>query len=253
MIVKKKPFECGDLKGWVQLNEARKGSTVAKVDAQSIAQRKCFLCRENRPADQEARELVPGWELLVNPYPVFEPHYTIASKEHTPQVLSVEVASKWAEILPGMVVFYNDPGAGASAPDHAHYQAVRKECLPLINLLDSNWQDDWEIADKQGIYQLNLPFKIFAGSNPGRIDKLPSRPLNAYIWKTESGDMRYVIIPRRAHRPDLYFLDPPERRAFSPGAIDMAGVLITPFEEDYDNITPDEIYHIYEEVGFRNE
>ncbi len=35
----------------------------------------------------------------------------------------------------------------------------------------------------------------------------------------------------------------------SPGCIDMAGLLITPRESDYDQLSKDEIKRIYSEVG----
>ena len=249
----RRKFSIGDLNGFIQLNKARKGSTVAKVDKESISQRKCFLCKENRPADQTAIELVEGWELLVNPFPVFQPHYTIVSKKHEPQKLDAVIACKWVDNLPGMVVFYNDPGAGASAPDHAHYQAVEKTKLPLINLLESVWNPEDLSYVSDVTKKLNLPFKVTAGTINEKISLSSEYPVNAYFWKSKEDTIRYAVIPRKAHRPDFYFLDPPYRRAFSPGAIDMAGVLITPFEEDFSALTLKEIEEIYCQTGFPNE
>lgn len=36
-----------------------------------------------------------------------------------------------ARCFDGRIVFYNGPRCGASAPDHAHFQAVGKGAMPL--------------------------------------------------------------------------------------------------------------------------
>lgn len=116
----------------VQYNPARAASTGAKTDAGSIAARPCFLCRRNRPECQYS--IVMGdFELLVNPFPIFMPHYTIAHREHTPQRLMPYAAALlgFARELEGMAVFYNGARCGASAPDHAHFQACPMGCLPV--------------------------------------------------------------------------------------------------------------------------
>lgn len=251
--MKQKAFTLDDLHGYVQWNPCRKGSTVAKVDSDSIANRRCFLCKENRPPNQKAKELVEGWELLENPFPVFNPHFTIVKKSHNPQIFELGIATQWVKHLPGMTVFYNDPGAGASAPDHAHYQAVKTSELPLINFLDSRWPED-DISSLSPLSNsLNLPFKIITGTvTPDLVFNYES-PFNAYIWESVTGSIRYLVIPRKAHRPALYFKELPHRRAFSPGAIDMAGVLITPFGEDFNAVSNEEIRLIYRDVAYSNE
>lgn len=70
----------------VQFNPARVHSTTAKTDAGSIAKRPCFLCSANRPAEQ--REVDAGdFLILVNPFPIFQQHFTIPHKQHLPQQL----------------------------------------------------------------------------------------------------------------------------------------------------------------------
>ncbi|MDE6298117.1 MAG: DUF4922 domain-containing protein, partial [Muribaculaceae bacterium] len=120
----------------VQHNPARVISTAAKVKDGIVEKRPCFLCGENRPEEQIALEILPGWKFLVNPYPIFPLHFTIVAGQHQPQARVPEDIVKWAEILPGMTVFYNVESAGASAPDHLHMQAVLKEELPLLNLVE---------------------------------------------------------------------------------------------------------------------
>ena len=52
---------------YLQYNPTRAVSTAAKVDAASLAARPCFLCGENRPAEQIAENAMGTFELLVNP------------------------------------------------------------------------------------------------------------------------------------------------------------------------------------------
>lgn len=238
--VLKKPFRAGELRGYVQYNPARSVSTLAKVDKLSLEKRPCFLCASNRPDIQKSKEILPGYELLINPFPILPYHFTIASKDHTPQILDISTGKKLAELLPGMVVFFNSEGAGASAPDHLHYQCVPLGQLPLINLIN-------EKKDK-GETELILPFKIIEADSYTEKGK----PLNAFFWKY-GDENRSIIIPRKAHRPKEYFLDSPARRAVSPGAIDMAGVIVTPIKEDFEAIDEKDIMNIYQQVALSRE
>lgn len=223
--VRRKPFKIGDFEGWVQFNPARAVSTLAKVDAESVKSRPCFLCKENRPQQQSAIEILPGFQLLVNPFPILPMHFTIASTKHIPQELFPEYGEALARELPGMMVFFNGIGAGASAPDHLHFQAVPIEQLPLFSNI--------KIGNT-----VSLEFTSQTDS------------LNAYFWTDAPGnDVNSFVIPRIKHRPESFFLLPPMRRAVSPGAIDMAGIIVVPYLEDFEAITSSDIEKIYKEVA----
>lgn len=242
LSIKKKNFKIKDLKGYVQYNPQRAASSLAKIDKESIKKRECFLCSKNRPAEQKVFEILPGWELLVNPFPILPYHFTIASTNHATQKLNLTAGKLLAEQLPGMVVFFNDIGAGASAPDHTHFQAVPIDELPLIRMIEIN--GDKEEKD------LSFPFKII---NETELND-EKQPVNVFIWKSgNSHKIKVVGIPRKAHRPACFYQEGEKRRAFSPGAIDMAGVLVTPFEEDFERISSEEIERIYSEVGIQDE
>ena len=125
-----------DLDGFlirVQFNPARIVSSAAKVDAASVVARKCFLCSENQPPEQRGLPWGDGYRVLVNPYPIFGRHFTIPAGEHVPE----SIADRYGDMLAlarcfdREVVFYNGPRCGASAPDHAHFQAVGKGAMPL--------------------------------------------------------------------------------------------------------------------------
>lgn len=116
----------------VQFNPARIVSSGAKVDARSLAERPCFLCGKNRPAEQRGIDW-RGYTVLVNPFPIFPRHLTIPAVGHTPQRIQGRVADMLALAaeLPGYTVFYNGPRCGASAPDHMHFQAGNSDFLPI--------------------------------------------------------------------------------------------------------------------------
>lgn len=240
--VERKPFRLKGIDGCVQFNPARAISTLANVDSKAIEKRDCFLCKKNRSLQQKAIEILPGWDLLVNPFPILPLHFTIASQKHEPQIFSKKIGEDLAKKMDGMVIFYNAPGAGASAPDHCHYQAVAKENLPLIESLDNNWGDEKFLKE--------IPFKILKNFDDKTVNSLP---MNVFFWKGKDGSIRSLAIPRKAHRPKQYFLDVPERRLVSPGAIDLCGIIVTPSKEDFEAISHDDIEDIISQVTFKNE
>lgn len=125
-----------DMEGFsirAQFNPARIVSTGAKVDARSLKERKCFLCPENLPVEQERLPFGFRHLVLCNPYPIFPQHFTIPTRKHSPQL----ILPQWNDFLEltrrlaPFTVFYNGPRSGASAPDHAHFQAVTRGIMPL--------------------------------------------------------------------------------------------------------------------------
>lgn len=259
----------GDLQGAFQYNPARIRSTGASVDKKSIAERPCFLCRTNRPEEQLTMPWLNGWEFLVNPYPILPVHFTIPSVEHCPQgEVPVEMAAM-AEAAPDLVFFYNGARAGASAPDHLHVQAVLKSELPLLRIAEACHPTSRPGCMSSEDFGLRLPFHfVSAVVSPDKegmkvlakamhafgIDATTAVAdtglVNAFFWIDQSGLLRYVIVPRKAHRPSCYFKEGSEQLMVSPGAIDMTGIIVLPRKEDYDRITEQDIWHIYDEVAF---
>lgn len=263
-FVRRKPLKLGNFDAAVQMNPARAVSTNARVDKKSIEARPCFLCKENRPDEQISPDWVAGWQLLVNPFPILPVHFTVVNPVHTPQAeIPVEMAAM-AEAAPDLVFFYNGARAGASAPDHQHVQAVLKYELPLVRLVENYHPDSirsWICSDSFG---LDLPFSFMSAivSPDHKGLSILSKSIssfglnhdtgliNSFMWIDAKGLLRVVIIPRRTHRPECYFV--PDNRGIkvSPGAIDMAGILITTRQEDFDEITPEIVRQIYAEVAF---
>ena len=134
----RRSMQIGDLTVGIQHNPARIISTAAKTDAKTLSERPCFLCEKNRPPQQVGVDIADGWELLLNPYPIFPTHFTIVSKQHRPQEgFPIDMVTM-AEKLPGHTVFFNGKRAGASCPDHLHCQAVKTHELPLMLLIEKS-------------------------------------------------------------------------------------------------------------------
>lgn len=131
--VRVRSFDLGGFSIRAQFNPARIVSTGAKVDDRSLKERACFLCPDNLPAEQERLPFGPRHLVLCNPYPIFPQHFTIPTRQHTPQ----RILPQWADFLEltkrlaPLTIFYNGPRSGASAPDHAHFQAVTRGIMPL--------------------------------------------------------------------------------------------------------------------------
>ena len=132
--VKTKVFEFDGFQVKVQFNPGRMTSTAAKVDPNSIRERKCFLCTDNLPPAQRGIPCDGDYLVLCNPFPIFPEHFTIASLHHTPQVIRDSFAA-FLQITRDLgaryTVFYNGPRCGASAPDHLHFQAGNRSFLPI--------------------------------------------------------------------------------------------------------------------------
>ena len=254
----------------VQFNPSRILSTGAKLDAKSIQQRPCFLCRENQPVEQKVIEAANGYHLCVNPYPILPGHVTIPSVCHTRQEIPTDFFKVLEELfitLPqGYAVFYNGAYSGASAPDHLHYQGAPQCYIPLIAQY-AQWKDTKEAINEHIYYIKDYACPLFAIEWSGNIpaidltDVLKLFPKSSEEWEPKLNLLGWkegqknilVIIPRGKHRPDCYFAEGASQRMISPGALDMTGIIVTPRKEDFDKITPEDIRSIMQEVGLSQE
>lgn len=237
--VREKSFEIGGMEFRVQHNPARAVSTCADVSSAAVKERPCFLCAANRPADQVGIS-DDGFTMLLNPFPIFSPHYTIASDTHRPQLIDGDgVRSMWRMAWgnPGLTLFYNGPHCGASAPDHFHFQAVEscrlpihaaveKGCVPFLTYIFRAATAD-EAARELGSVAAELSaFPENAGE--------PEPRMNILARRVDSGEVEFTVIPRRAHRPSFYG-DGEGKVRVSPASIDLSGVIVAPVEDDFEN------------------
>jgi len=252
----------------VQFNPARIASTAAKTDAASIAERPCFLCDHNRPPEQNAVDAGNYW-LLVNPFPIFEQHFTIPNKQHIPQrILPYFADFLWfARELHQFVVFYNGPRCGASAPDHLHFQAGNRGVLPLIDDYYRHGEATSEVlkALSHGRLlrfrkSLRKVFVIEAETSDAAVTlfeelyhSLPAvdgeEPMLNLIGLFDSGKWTIFVLPRKAFRPAQYSAPEPQQLMISPAAIEMAGILITPVEAHYNKIKVDDVVDIFNQIS----
>jgi len=249
----------------VQFNPARIRSSAAKVDSKSIQERKCFLCKDNLPAAQKGLKFGEGYTVLVNPFPIFPQHLTIPAVEHKDQLIRNRFVHmlELAERLSGFVLFYNGPKCGASAPDHAHFQAGNKGFLPL----ESEWRSAAGEAfySKEGtaLYALKeypAPMLVLTSDSMQKaaglfdqiymlLDKgMEVEPMMNLLAWYEDGQWVVCIIPRTLHRPACYFAEGEENLLISPASVDLGGVFITPLEKDFEKITSQDIKNILQEV-----
>ena len=256
----------------VQWNPARMVSTGAKMDKKTIAERPCFLCEQNRPKEQIKKDIDGQYELLVNPFPILPQHFTIPSLKHQPQRIlnSYGEIHKLLEEYPEMMVFYNGPQCGASAPDHAHFQAGTCGVLPLQmswKRLSSNLTKIVSINDHEDISLIEdyhcTALLIRSRSQYGDeqlfrrlYDAMPEMDpepmMNIVAWRRDE-DFLSVVFPRTKHRPDCYYAEGDEQYIISPGALDMAGLIITPRQEDFDRLTPEKALSILDEITLKGD
>ena len=258
----------------VQFNPARIVSTGAKIDKHTLGERPCFLCERNRPKEQMTKQIDDHFQLLVNPFPILPVHFTIPATKHQPQSIYRHYGEmhRLLSLHSELMVFYNGPKCGASAPDHLHFQAGTSGVLPL----QTNWQrlsrnltDVISLTDEEKISVLRdflVPaFVIISKSEdsdeelfhrlyrsmPMRSDE--SEPMmNIIAWR-KSDEFISVVIPREKHRPDAYFAEGEAQMMVSPGALDMAGLIITPREEDFSKINLDKATALLRECGISAE
>ena len=76
--------------------------------------------------------------------------------------------------------------------------------------------------------------------------------MNIVAWR-QGEQYISVIFPRRKHRPDCYFKEGDEQLLVSPGALDMSGLLITPRQQDFENLTPEKVEQIMAECSMAEE
>lgn len=256
----------------LQYNPARMVSTGAQIDRQTIAQRACFLCEKNRPEEQLTIDLGDDFELMVNPFPVLPMHFTIVRKTHVSQTILENYTEihRLLELFPELFVFYNGPMSGASAPDHMHFQAGIGQELPLMTVLRKLEKEQQVLIKQENGSSLSMfntvsfnafvikskaqetemtLFKQLYAAMPVREGEKEPR-MNIVAWRDGSEDVT-VVLPRDNHRPACYFEEGDRRMVISPGALDMAGLIITPREEDFNRMSEDKLISILKEVSIK--
>lgn len=258
----------------LQWNPARIVSTGAKIDKKTLGERPCFLCAKNRPKEQMSKQIDEKFHLLVNPFPILPVHFTIPARKHQPQLIYKNYGEmhRFISLHSDLMVFYNGPKCGASAPDHLHFQAGTNGILPL----QTNWQrlsrnltDIISLNDEEKISVVRdfiVPafviisksaesdealFRRLYKAMPQRGDETEPM-MNIISWR-KGEEFISVVIPREKHRPEAYFAEGDAQFVVSPGALDMSGLIITPREEDFRKLTEEKALSLLQECGVSEE
>ena len=258
----------------LQWNPARIVSTGAKIDKKTLGERPCFLCDKNRPKEQMSKQIDEKFHLLVNPFPILPVHFTIPARKHQPQLIYKNYGEmhRFISLHSDLMVFYNGPKCGASAPDHLHFQAGTNGILPL----QTNWQrlsrnltDIISLNDEEKISVVRdfiVPafviisksaesdealFRRLYKAMPQRGDETEPM-MNIISWR-KGEEFISVVIPREKHRPEAYFAEGDAQFVVSPGALDMSGLIITPREEDFRKLTEEKAFSLLQECGVSEE
>ncbi len=258
----------------LQWNPARIVSTGAKIDKKTLGERPCFLCDKNRPKEQMSKQIDEKFHLLVNPFPILPVHLTIPARKHQPQLIYKNYGEmhRFISLHSDLMVFYNGPKCGASAPDHLHFQAGTNGILPL----QTNWQrlsrnltDIISLNDEEKISVVRdfiVPafviisksaesdetlFRRLYKAMPQRGDETEPM-MNIISWR-KGEEFISVVIPREKHRPEAYFAEGDAQFVVSPGALDMSGLIITPREEDFRKLTEEKAHSLLQECGVSEE
>ena len=207
--------------------------------------------------------------------PVFSSHFTVSHLDHRLQAIDENIDTFLqliADFGSGWMVLYNGPKCGASAPDHLHFQAVPSGQMPIEKEIREEkrlilmTQIDGVLLYR--VRDLGREVIILEGDDPMagegafkgflnalekviHIDEEPMVNIAGFYKerKWEERKWRLVIFPRQKHRPDAFFREGDARVVVSPGVIDMAGVVITPVEKDFEQLDAAAVEGIYREVS----
>jgi ATP adenylyltransferase/5',5'''-P-1,P-4-tetraphosphate phosphorylase II len=267
--VEEKSFQFDGFQIRAQFNPERMRSSVAEVDKQTIAARKCFLCRENRPPEQDGIAFGDDFLILVNPFPIFKNHFTISCNRHSDQrfIPNVKTWLELTEAMEGFTVFYNGPECGASAPDHLHFQAGESSFIPVTDDFErikssgrilfsgektSVWAFDNYLRKMisvetssmlEALKVVDLYYNHFAAMQPEKIE-----PMMNALCSFSNGKWTIHLFPRKAHRPTHFYEEGEKQILISPGSVDFGGVFILPRREDFDKISRENIVDILAQV-----
>jgi ATP adenylyltransferase/5',5'''-P-1,P-4-tetraphosphate phosphorylase II len=270
--VQTRVVDCGSFSVRLQYNPKRIVSTGAKVDSASIKERKCFLCSDNLPAEQQGVLVNEKFLVLCNPMPIFKEHFTISHVDHIPQSIEEQILTFLAlakELSPVYSVFYNGPKCGASAPDHMHFQASPAGFIPAereivdrlqvkktvggvsvaavkeygrsVIVLEGNSEQEMELS----FLRLTSAMRSVLNTN--------EEPMMNVIGSYNSGKWRLIVFVRGKHRPAVFFKEGEEKILISPASVDIGGLVVTPMEKDFHAVNAEMIRAIFEEVSVSQE
>ncbi len=241
-----------------QANVRRSASTFAKTDAQSIAQRPCFLCERNLPAAERAiafGDLV----LMPNPFPAIDEHLTIASREHVAQrfVGRIDALHTLVHAVGDTrFLLYNGPRCGASAPDHFHFQCGHIAAVPIFFHPDIDQGEGVSVLVAGGRTALRVRHRDAASATASvaacldalrALEPAEDEPMVNVLAVRRAGHYVTLLFPRFKHRP-TGFSAPDNPLAISPAALEMAGIIVISNPDQFDRVDAAAVETVFAEV-----
>jgi len=279
--VETKPLAIEKSQVFAHHNPGRIKSTSARVDKESVEKRACFLCAENLPPEEKAIRYGDDFMIMCNPFPILDHHLSIVHREHIPQKITGNVGALLSlaeDLASHFFVLFNGAQCGASAPDHLHFQACARKLLPIeedLRRLDSSGERDENTIKVDGVEALSLSdcgrnviafrsadraaMERVLSSALGLLSRLTGRPepmINLIVTGDFTGGnsaLTAYLFPRERHRPSYFFAEGEDHLMISPGAIDMAGVVVVPEASDFRKIDARHVRRIYQEVTLEDE
>lgn len=255
----------------VQYNPGRLVSTTSKTDPVSVGQRPCFLCEQNLPPDQQGIPYGDDYMILVNPYPIFNEHFTIVHRDHRPQRIAGSFGALVAltrELGQRYVLLYNGPRSGASAPDHHHFQAGDRSFIPIdfdYAAVKERFGRPMHTSAKLTVTAVDGYLRPFIAIESEEEDAVteafdriyerwtastqgPDEPMMNVLIFLDGSRFRALVFPRTKHRPSHFYREGEDRIIISPGAVDLGGTCTIPTRESFERITREDIVEIFSEV-----
>jgi hypothetical protein len=251
-------------------NPGRLRSATAAVGKNDVQERPCFLCLDNLPSEQKGIFYRNDYLILCNPRPVLPSHFTIAHVEHRPQAISESFdafLNLTADLGHGWITLYNGPRCGASAPDHLHFQALPMGHMPIEHEIHGGTRlllaTRVEGVSIYAANDLGREILVLKGDNCESMTQTflkvlaalkgavhtDEEPMMNIAGFYDKGSWLVALFPRQKHRPDIFYKEGDERIVVSPGVVEMAGVLVTPMEEDFERLDAETVEAIYQEVS----
>ena len=256
-------------------NPGRVASVMAQVDEETLRHRPCFLCPDGIGPEQ----LTLDWQaptgndywIRVNPFPIFDRHFTLSAARHERQQIEGHYADMLAlaQQAPEYLFFYNGPMCGASAPDHMHFQAIpagnlpveravrRGDALRLLGKRDgvvlsrlTQYAGGTFVLSSTDRDALTRTFYRLVSLGEIQTAREWEPRMNLLTWYGIGG-WTTVVFFRAESRPDCFFSDDPaEQILISPGAVEMAGVAVVSSRDSFDKLDAPRLGEIIREVSF---
>ncbi len=252
----------------LQFNPKRIVSTSANVDAGAIKARRCFLCVDHLPPEQQGVLYHDQYLVLCNPMPIFREHFTISHIKHIPQSIEEQILpflDLARDLSPRYSIFYNGPQCGASAPDHMHFQASPSGMIPVEQEAERHRRhiSRRNHTDISALENYGRSVIILEGNDKQHVEhtflsvmSIVRKAMNSdgepkvnIIGTYQNNSWRLILFLRSVHRPSVYFKENEEKILISPASVDIGGLVITPMEKDFHRVDAPLLSEIFSEVS----